>query len=321
VGGAGLAFLLVLAVAAVGRAWRRRTATARVAATPSAAASFSADVVVLTPAWRLAAGVLRLAAAAGLLALFLLMLLRDGLQVNSLAQIQLYVSAVLAPALVAWAIQRTFAATATVEGGLLVLRQRTRRIEIPVASIASMRLWRVPLPGSGVDLGLASGRRWTHGIRLADPLRLLRALGAAGGAARLDDDHSRRIADYASARAAAARRWLDHALVKFALFPLVPALPAFRLHQHIAFGGTFGEYYTYGLKAWLIGLLIWWAARSIGLMLFAALLRIASECAVLPALWWRPALAADVRHSVEWLGRVAFYLGVPAWLLVRILVG
>jgi len=157
-------------------------------------------------------------------------------------------------------------------------------------------------------------------MRLADPLALVQALGAAGNAAPLDD-HSRRIADFAAARAKAARPWLDHAWVKFGLFPLVPALPAFRLHQNIAFGGTFGEYYTYGLSAWLIGLLIWWAAWSIGLMLFAAALRTLSESCALVLQRWRPAHLVDTRHRLEWLGRLAFYFGVPVWLLLRIVGG
>ena len=102
----------------------------------------------------------------GLLTL-LLMLLRDGLQVNSLAQIQLYASAVLAPIAAAWAIQRWFTASARIENGLLVLRQRSQRIEIPVASIALVYVWRLPLPGIGVDLAFVCGRRFTHGIELA----------------------------------------------------------------------------------------------------------------------------------------------------------
>mgnify|MGYP002379464016 CR=1 FL=1 len=275
-------------------------------------------VVPLTPVWRISTALLRISAGAGLLALLLLMLLRDGLQVNSLAQIRLYGWAVVLPLIVAWAIQHAFAASARVQDGLLILRQRRQRIEIPVASIALVHVWRLPLPGIGVDLQLGSGRRW--GMQLADPLALVQALGAAGNAAPLDD-HSRRIADFAAARAKAARPWLDHAWVKFGLFPLVPALPAFRLHQNIAFGGTFGEYYTYGLSAWLIGLLIWWAAWSIGLMLFAAALRTLSESCALVLQRWRPAHLVDTRHRLEWLGRLAFYFGVPVWLLLRIVGG
>jgi apolipoprotein N-acyltransferase len=99
---------------------------------------------------------------------------------------------------------------------------------------------------------------------------------------------------------------------------LLPALPAFRLHQHIAFGGTFGEYYTYGLAAWLGGLLIWWAAWSLGLMLFAAAQRIAVEVITALLLRWRPARAIEGRRTLSGLMRVAYYLGVPALLLLRV---
>lgn len=128
------------------------------------------------------------------------------------------------------------------------------------------------------------------------------------------------MADYATARARAAWPRLDHPLVKSVLFPLLAALPAFRLHQHIAFGGTFGEYYTYGLAAWLTGLLVWWGAWSIGLMLFAAALRGIVEAGHLAVLHW-PTRAAAVRRTLAALSRVVFYVGLPAWLAVRLLVG
>lgn len=127
------------------------------------------------------------------------------------------------------------------------------------------------------------------------------------------------MADLAATRGAEPRRWFDRALVKFVLFPLLPALAAFRLHQHIAYGGTFGEYYTYGLTAYLSGLLIWWVSWSIGLMLLAAALRIVIETGTVLALQLRPTRAMQVRRSLEWLGRLTFYLGVPAWLGLRIL--
>jgi apolipoprotein N-acyltransferase len=322
VGNAGLAFLLALGLTGLWRALGHRASRRVTPETVTEATGYVAKVVILTPLWRSAVILLRLSAGAGLLSLLLLMLLRDGLQVNSLSQIQLYGWAVLIPVAAAWAIQRAFAATAKVEAGLLVLRQRTQRIEIPLGSIAVLRIWRWPLPGIGVDLELASGRRWPGGLLVADPQALLRALVASAAPTRLADDaRSRRMAQYAAARAAALRPWLDHGMVKFGLFPLIPALPAFRLHQYIAFGGTFGEYYTYGLQAWLIGLLIWWAAWSIGLMLYAAALRVIGETGAAVALWWRPNRAPDFRSQLEWLLRLAFYLGVPLWLLTRIAFG
>ena len=317
VGRAALALLALLILAGLLRAIRARVPRPADAAAAIDLATWSADLVLLTPAWRVATGLLRLVAAGGLGWLALGML-REGLQVNSLGQIRVYLAAVILPLVLAWAIQRAFAAQARIESGHLVLRQRGQRVEVPLASIQALRAWRLPLPGPGVDLLLASGRRLAQRLRIADPQSLARALAAAGSPASIDDASARRAAA-AAARAAAHRPRLDHALVKFALFPLVPALPAFRLHQYIAFGGTFGEWQTFGAQAWLVALAIWWAAWSIGLMLYAAALRILAECAVALAAWRAPARAAAARDQIEWLARLASYVGAPAWLALRLL--
>jgi apolipoprotein N-acyltransferase len=130
-----------------------------------------------------------------------------------------------------------------------------------------------------------------------------------------------RIADFIAARAAARHRWLDHGAIKFVLFPLLLGLPAFRLHQHIAFGGTFGELYTYGVGAWLSGLLIWWAAWALGLMLLAALLRIVIDAIMFVMFVAGRTDALAVRKILERSGRVVYYLGAPAWLALRLLAG
>jgi apolipoprotein N-acyltransferase len=152
---------------------------------------------------------------------------------------------------------------------------------------------------------------------VADPAALVRVLIRAGGRPALADSLSSRASTYARVRAAVPRWRIDHPALKFLLFPLVPALPAFRLHQHIAYGGTFGEYYTYGLKAYLIALVIWWASWAIGLVLFAAALRVVTEAGTLLSIALRPERAIDVRKGLESFGRLLFYLGVPAWLLMR----
>lgn len=311
VGRAGAAFLLALAALAAWRASRRRAIAA-------ATVESVIEVVVLTPFWRMLTGALRLCAGAGLVWLAFDMLARIGLQIQSLSQLRIFAGAVLAPAVAAWAIERAFAAQARIEGLLLVLDQRRQRIELPAASIASLRPWRIPLPGSGVDVRLAAGPWWTRGLALTRLHALQRMLAATGVPVRLEGRFAAALADRAQARADARRR-IDHPLLKFALFPLLLALVAFRLHQVIAFGGTFGEYYTFGLAAYLTGLLIWWASWSIGLMLFAAVLRIAIETVVVLAMALRSAHAAAVRDALEWLSRVVFYIGVPAWLAWRLL--
>ena len=312
VGRAAAGFLLALAALAAWQALRRRAGSALEAASPI-------EVVVLTPWWRALAGALRLCAGAGLLWLAFDMLLRTGLQIQSLSQLALFAAAVVAPLVAVWAIERAFVAQARVEGPLLVLEQRRQRIELPVASIAALRPWRLPLPRSGVDVRLAAGPLWTRALALTRPKALLRMLSATGVPLRWEGGLATAMADLAQMRADARRPRLDHALVKFALFALLLALVAFRLHQVIAFGGSFGEYYSYGLRAYLTGLLIWWASWSIGLMLFAAALRVAIETLVVLAMALRSAHVAALRDGLEWLGRLAFYVGVPAWLALRLL--
>lgn len=314
VGRAGALFLLVLAALAVWRALRVRAG--RTDELPA-----TLDVAVLSPAWRTTTAALRLGAGAGLLWLALDMALRVGWQVQSLSQLWRFAAAVVAPAVAAWAIVHASRAQARIEGAALVLDQRHQRVEIPLASITALRPWRLPLPGSGVDLQLASGRRWEKGLAVSRPGALRSILAAAGAPLLQEGRLDTVLVDHADARGAAARPRYDSMLAKFVLFPLLPALVAFRLHQVIAFGGMFGEYYTYGPSAWLTGLLIWWASWSIGLMLFAAVLRIGIEtvCALVQPL--QPARASAVRDALEWAGRLTFYVGVPAWLVLRLFSG
>lgn len=313
VGRAGAALLLALAALSLWRASRRRAAAA-----PAMQAT-TLDVVVLTPLWRTLAAALRLCAGVGLLWLAYDMIARIGLQIQSLAQLRLFAAMVVAPALVAWAIERAFAAQVRVEGATWVLEQRRQRIELPLASLAALRPWRIALPRSGVDLRLAAGPLWTRSIAVAGPRALQRLLAASGAPIGWEGRFAAAWADFVQARADARRPRLDHGLTKFALFPLLLALVAFRLHQVIAFGGTFGEYYSYGLGAYLSGLLIWWASWSIGLMLFAGVLRIVIETVAALGFALRRTEAAALRDALEWLGRVAFYLGVPVWLAWRLL--
>ena len=48
-----------------------------------------------------------------------------------------------------------------------------------------------------------------------------------------------------------------HSAFKYVVYSLVPALPLFRVHQWIAYGGSFGEYYAFGLKAYLLGFAVY----------------------------------------------------------------
>ena len=245
-------------------------------------------------------------------------------QMNALARMRLLSALVLAPLAAAWCIARAFAARARVEGDVLVLFNHEPPTEIPVRNIVAVEPWTLALPATGVWLRMDSGRRWSRGIGLDDPAALVDALTRAGGrpglASRMAGGLSGLVSAYARTRLAVPRhRMLDHPVLKFVLFPLVPALPAFRLHQHIAFGGTFGEYLTYGLQAYLTAFGIWWASWVIGLVIFAAALRAVIEIVTGVSLALRRESAIEIRRWFELLGRLLFYVGVPAWLLIRFL--
>ena len=322
VGRACLAFLALLGLVRVISITRSRNQALRNTNQASLSnGAYRANVIVLTPFWRITIAVLKLVARASLLWMGLAWWLGDASRLTSLNGIRMFLALVAAPELLAWCMTRLFSGTAFIDNDALVLEQRTRRIEIPLRKIAGLRAWRCPLPTAGAWIELASGQRWPGGITLADLPALTNALVHAGAVPSLAGAKEGRITAYARVRAMSPRTWLDHGVVKFVLFPLIPALPAFRLHQHIAFGGTFGEYQSYGLKAYLLALAIWWASWAIGLVMFAAVLRIATEAGTMLAMVWRPAQAGAARQWLETGARLLFYVGVPGWLLLRIWTG
>jgi apolipoprotein N-acyltransferase len=317
VGLAGAAFLALVAVAALLRRWRLLGVERRPVKGPST--GFPAQVAVLPRAARLAAAVLRAFARVSLLWMAAAFLLSsDAARTNTLAQIRSFVALFLAPEAAAWCILLAFAARASIAEGLLVLTRGARRIELAARDIVAVEPWRVPLPGIGASIRLASGERWHLQLANVDPDALEQALSAAGGAPARERPPSRAMT-YARARLAAPRGPLSRPVLKFVVLPLLLAIPAFRLHQHIAYGSSFGEYYTFGLAAYLATFGLWWAAWAIGVVLCAAVLRALIELATLGVLLMRPARAIDVRYWLDRIGLALLYIGVPSWLLLRVL--
>ncbi|TXH65608.1 MAG: apolipoprotein N-acyltransferase [Lysobacteraceae bacterium] len=322
VGRAAIALLLALAALSSLRAFARRHArdtAARAASTQASAQTYRAEVAVLSPPWRIAAASLQTLAIGSLLWMGIAAWLGDDSQTQPLSQLRMFAALFLAPMAAAWAILRASRATAQIENGVLRLDQRERRIEIDARDIVALHPWRLPLPGTGAGLTLASGRRWSHAIALSDPGALAAVLAEAGAQPALAQASGARASLYARARHAVTSRMIDRPILKFVLFPLVPALPAFRLHQHIAYGGTFGEYYTYGLKAYLLALLIWWASWAVHLVMFAGGLRAVVEAGTLAVLALRPERTTTARKILFVLARLIYYVGMPAWLLFRFL--
>lgn len=319
VGGAGLAFLLLSAGTSLIRLWLRR-GNGATASLPEPAASDAEMIVnLLSPFWRGACAMLQGIAGASLALLGMMQLAGDAAQAHSLALIRLFAAFVLAPQLAAWAIMRSGLARVRLAGDVLSFLQRDRTIEIRATDIAAIETWALPLPDTGLWLRLTPGRRWPLGVAMHDPARLIRALLQAGAPPGLAKALSSRAILYANSRLAGRHRWLDHPLLKFAVFPLLIALPAFRLHQRIAYGGTFGEYYSFGLTAYLSTLAIWWATWAIDLLIYAAALRALAEMGTLVAMVVRPQDAGAARNALTLVGRVLYYLVVPIWFLTHAL--
>lgn len=310
VGRAATVFVLLLAAAAGLRRWWP-AGPAEAPAVPGAA-QLPAEVAVLPAGARLAAGLLRAFARGSLLWMAAVLAFGDGAGLaNTFAQVRSFAASFLAPEAAAWLVLRAFTARATVEQGVLVLARRGQRLELALRDIAAVAPWRLPAPGPGLSLRLVSGGYWKYGIAAADPAALARALGHELPPAR--------ASAHLRALRAVRRGRLAHPLAKFVLLPLALAIPAFRLHQHIAYGSAFGELLAFGPVAYLKGFALWWAAWAIGVVLFAAVLRAFIEAGALAGVLVQPAAAIPLRHWLERLGLAALYVGLPAWLLFRLL--
>jgi apolipoprotein N-acyltransferase len=314
VGPLGVGFLVFLALLAASPRWLTRHASGEAPVptplhTPTQAS-------VLPGAARLLAGLLRGFARLSLLGMGAAMLLDDSLRGNTLAQMRLFVGFFLLPEAVAGCVLLAYSARLSLDQGMLVLQRGKQRRDIASKDIAAMTLWQLPMPGTGLTLHLTPAQAPTYHLATADPLALAGALEAAGAPSMRAEAPSR-AARYAQAVASVRRGRLDSPWVKFLLFPLLLALPAFHLHQNIAYGGWFGEFYTFGLKAYGLTFALWWASWTMGVVLCAAALRAVVEAATLLTLAVHPPQTAAVRATLERMALAVLYLGLPGWLLLH----
>jgi len=224
---------------------------------------------------------------------------------------------VLAPEVAAWLLRYLLAAKLSVEDGALVLQLRTRRVDIPLTAIEAIDPWMLPLPAPGLWLRLRSGARFSDGLVVGETAALLGALRDAGAADHLVDQAKRHpTLLYAESKQRAVSRF-DRPLFKYVLFALVPTVPLFRLRQLLTYGGTFGEYYDFGLKAYLLGFGIHWVLYGVYLLLYATVLRTIAEAIALGAAWIVPAWEARIRRACEIGQRILYFGGVPTVLILR----
>jgi apolipoprotein N-acyltransferase len=272
-------------------------------------------VIYSSPA-RAVAAALTAISRGSLLAILALLLLSEG-PVNPLRLIRLVGALCIVPGIAVFAVRRILRGELRVEGTRLILVQRNRRVEVPIAAIAGLEPWRLPLPGSGAHLRLRSGERWRDGIEMVDPGALPRMLVACGAAPELAETERHPHLVYARARSRSARRSWRHYLLAFPIFALGATIPLFRVHQIIAYGGAFGEYRLYGLGAYLTGFAVYWATLTIYLMLYAAALRVPVELLAAASAALSPRHAQPTRDLLERLAGVAYFAGVPIAVILR----
>lgn len=220
------------------------------------------------------------------------------------------------PALAALLVQRALRGELDVADDLLVVRVAGQRFEAPLAEIASVEPWRLPLPMPGFRLRLASGQRFTLGIGVADPTPILRALATHGvTAAERVTAHPQVV--YARLKHALGRLGWRRMLVKFPLFGLAVTAVPFSAHQHVAYGGLLGQYYIEGVWPWLRTFLVHWATITTFLALYASIWRWPAEMIAWVAAYRGEPSARRTRIAVEWICRVCYYAGVLLMLALR----
>ncbi|RTL44467.1 MAG: apolipoprotein N-acyltransferase [Burkholderiales bacterium] len=295
-------------------AWALWAAAARIAPARSAtaAAVLPVDVTVLSPATRAVTAALRLFSRGGALAIGAAWLLGDTtITGNTLALLRTFVALCLLPEVIAGALLRSSRARLQLQDGVLQLQRGARTLTLPLADIASVAPWRLPCPAEGASLRLHTGRTWPHRLSLRNPWALAAALGLPLAAA------PGRLATYARARATGPRSRLGHPVLTFGLLPLLLAVPAFTLHQNIAFGSPFGEFHSFGLTAYLQALALWWAAWAVGVVVCSVVVRATIEAVAAGAALVQPEAAPASRATLERLGLLILLAGMPTWLLVR----
>ncbi|MBN8506352.1 MAG: apolipoprotein N-acyltransferase, partial [Burkholderiales bacterium] len=112
--------------------------------------------------------------------------------------------------------------------------------------------------------------------------------------------------------------WLQNPLFLHGLLPLLLAVPAFLLHQQIAYGAWLGEWLTHGARAYALAFGIWWGSWMLGVALAAALLRALVELGSWAMARWRPQQAFAARLGLEHARLALLYLGLPGLLALRL---
>jgi len=269
-----------------------------------------ARVTLLSPTWRLVTATLVAVSWLTLptyaLAIFLLP------PVPAVVMVRSFVLGTALPWLMAWAITRGFAGSVAVRNGVLRLCRSDLELEIPCVAITALRPWRVSLPRPGLSFRVRAGGRVPLGVAIDDPAELLDALAGGG----IDTSAARGHPSVVHALTRRARPWYGP-FVKFGVLGVLPASILFYTHQHIAYGGTFGQYYLEGPLPYFTTFAEYWVTTAVLLVSYASVWRAAAEILVWTVAATAPSRAHATRRIVEAVCALAYYGGVPAVLALR----
>jgi hypothetical protein len=229
---------------------------------------------------------------------------------------------VLLPAATLDLLRAYFAAQIEVRGRNLLLKhcglfRRGQAIALSPSTGITLVPWRLPFPSPG--LSVATGKAWAGmAVMCWNPAAVIAACRPA--AVPLSDTTlARATMTYSAARAAAhSMHWRGYVL-KFVLFPLLPAFIFFRLHQWIMYGGLLGQYYLHGLQPWLSSFAFHWIMSCAYLLLYASLWRGPAELVAYLVAGRSPELALPARHWAERVLAILYYGGVPLLIAARLL--
>ncbi|MCX8073039.1 MAG: hypothetical protein N3C12_11385 [Candidatus Binatia bacterium] len=219
------------------------------------------------------------------------------------------------PWLVEYALRYPFRARVSGDGEVLGLELRFFRLEIPRELLSGATPWRVPLPGPGVHLITRRGTPLRERVEVGCPRCWAEEHRLPLVAA--EDWACRGTLAFSEARAARPPvRWYHYG-VKFFLFGLVPTALLFQLHQHIAYGSLWGEYYQRGWAAYLRTWCVYYGTVVTYLMLLAGVLRSAMEWLLWLAAQLAPLSAPRIRLRAEQALTMLYYGGVLILLALR----
>jgi apolipoprotein N-acyltransferase len=268
------------------------------------------SVVLLSPLWRLV--IASLMVVGGVVLPGYLLALAFLPPVPPVVMIRSFVVHTALPLGVAWGILRAFTGTIALRDGALALRRHDLEVVVPRSAVAGVRPWWIPLPRPGLRLRLHGGRSIPLDVACRSPGPVLDLLDAAG----IATTDLRRHPSVVHAATHRPRRWWGP-VVKFGVLGVLPASVLFYTHQHIAYGGTFGQYYLEGPRAYWTTFAEYWATTAILLVSYASCWRAGAEAVVWLVAALVPGRARAVRRVADAICATAYYGGVPVLLALR----